>query len=41
MSNAEVAGALGTSVSAVETLLVRGKQNLRRALGELIDEDKK
>lgn len=41
MSNAEVAEALGTSVSAVETLLMRGKQNLRRALGKLIDEDKK
>src|SRR3954468_19482748 len=38
LSNAEVAGVLGTSVSAVETLLVRGKQNLRRALGGLIDE---
>jgi RNA polymerase sigma-70 factor (ECF subfamily) len=33
MSNAQVAEILGTSVSAVETLLVRGKQNLRRALG--------
>lgn len=41
MSNAEVAEVLGTSVSAVETLLVRGKQNLRRALGKVIDEDKK
>src|SRR5690348_6266517 len=40
MSNAEVAEILDTSVSAVETLLVRGKQNLRRALGKLIDEDK-
>jgi RNA polymerase sigma-70 factor (ECF subfamily) len=39
MSNAEVADVLDTSVSAVETLLVRGKQNLRRALGKLIDED--
>ncbi len=38
LSNAEVADVLGTSVSAVETLLVRGKQNLRRALGGLIDE---
>jgi RNA polymerase sigma-70 factor (ECF subfamily) len=37
LSNAEVAGILGTSVSAVETLLVRGKQNLRRALGGLIE----
>jgi DNA-directed RNA polymerase specialized sigma24 family protein len=34
-----VAEILGTTVSAVETLLVRGKQNLRRALGALIDED--
>jgi RNA polymerase sigma-70 factor (ECF subfamily) len=33
MSNAQVAEILGTSVSAVETLLVRGKQNLRSALG--------
>jgi len=37
MSNAQVAEVLGTSVSAVETLLVRGKQNLRRALGKVID----
>jgi RNA polymerase sigma-70 factor (ECF subfamily) len=40
MSNAKVAEILETSVSAVETLLVRGKQNLRRALGNMIDEDK-
>jgi RNA polymerase sigma-70 factor (ECF subfamily) len=33
MSNAQVAEVLDTTVSAVETLLVRGKQNLRRALG--------
>jgi DNA-directed RNA polymerase specialized sigma24 family protein len=33
-----VADRLGTSVSAVETLLVRGKQNLRRALRGVIDE---
>jgi RNA polymerase sigma-70 factor (ECF subfamily) len=39
MSNAEVADVLGTSVSAVETLLVRGKQNLRRALKGLIEGD--
>ncbi|HEU5443965.1 MAG TPA: sigma-70 family RNA polymerase sigma factor, partial [Pseudolabrys sp.] len=39
MSNAEVAEILDTSISAVETLLVRGKQNLRRALGNIIDED--
>ena len=37
MSNAQVAEILATSVSAVETLLVRGKQNLRRALGGLIN----
>lgn len=40
LSNAEVAEILDTSVSAVETLLVRGKQNLRRALGSIIDEGK-
>ena len=38
MSNAQVANILDTSVSAVETLLVRGKQNLRRALGGIIDD---
>ena len=37
MSNAQVAEVLDTSVSAVETLLVRGKQNLRARLGHLID----
>jgi RNA polymerase sigma-70 factor (ECF subfamily) len=37
MSNAQVAEILDTSVSAVETLLVRGKQNLRRALDGVID----
>jgi RNA polymerase sigma-70 factor (ECF subfamily) len=37
MSNAQVAEILDTSVSAVETLLVRGKQNLRRALDGMID----
>ncbi len=36
MSNAEVAEVLDTTVSAVETLLVRGKQNLRRALAVVI-----
>jgi RNA polymerase sigma-70 factor (ECF subfamily) len=41
MSNAQVAEILDTTVSAVETLLVRGKQNLRRALTTVIDEDKK
>ena len=39
MSNAQVAEILDTSVSAIETLLVRGKQNLRRALGGVIDKD--
>jgi RNA polymerase sigma-70 factor, ECF subfamily len=39
MSNTQVAEILDTSVSAVETLLVRGKQNLRRALGGVIDKD--
>ena len=39
MSNAQVADMLETSVSAVETLLVRGKQNLRRALSGVIDKD--
>jgi len=38
MTNAQVAEILDTTVSAVETLLVRGKQNLRRALGGVIDE---
>ncbi len=38
MSNAQVAEILDTTVSAVETLLVRGKQNLRRALADLITE---
>jgi RNA polymerase sigma-70 factor (ECF subfamily) len=39
MSNAQVAEILDTSVSAVETLLVRAKQNLRKALGSASDED--
>ena len=39
MSNAQVAEVLGTTVSAVETLLVRGKQNLRHALADMIEED--
>jgi len=39
MSNAQVAEILDTSVSAVETLLVRGKQNLRARLGNMIDGD--
>jgi RNA polymerase sigma-70 factor (ECF subfamily) len=37
MSNAQVAEILDTSVSAVETLLMRGKQNLRARLGHMID----
>jgi RNA polymerase sigma-70 factor (ECF subfamily) len=36
MTNAQVAEVLDTSVSAVETLLVRGKQNLRARLSETI-----
>jgi RNA polymerase sigma-70 factor (ECF subfamily) len=39
MSNAQVADMLDTSVSAVETLLVRGKQNLRGRLGHMVDGD--
>lgn len=39
MSNAQVAEILDTTVSAVETLLVRAKQNLRRALESVIDKD--
>src|SRR6478672_6074140 len=35
MSNTQVAEILDTSVSAVETLLVRAKQNLRRALASV------
>ncbi|MFA6266822.1 MAG: RNA polymerase sigma factor [Pseudolabrys sp.] len=38
MSNAEVAEAMGTTVSAVETLLVRAKQSLRHALDETAEE---
>lgn len=38
MSNAEVAEVMGTTVSAVETLLVRAKQNLRRVLGDDAEE---
>jgi RNA polymerase sigma-70 factor, ECF subfamily len=39
MSNAQAAEILDTSVSAVETLLVRGKKSLRARLTNLIDED--
>jgi RNA polymerase sigma-70 factor (ECF subfamily) len=41
MSNAQVAEMLDTTVSAVETLLVRGKQNLRRALEDMIGGDER
>ncbi len=41
MSNAQVAEILDTTVSAVETLLVRGKQNLRRTLADAIDEERR
>jgi RNA polymerase sigma-70 factor, ECF subfamily len=36
-SNAETAATLGTSVSAVETLLVRAKRTLRQRLGPMLD----
>jgi RNA polymerase sigma-70 factor (ECF subfamily) len=39
MSNAQVADILSTSVSAVETLLIRGKQNLRARLSHLIGQE--
>ena len=39
MSNAQVAEVLDTSVSAVETLLIRGKQNLRATLSDVIEGD--
>jgi RNA polymerase sigma-70 factor (ECF subfamily) len=39
MSNAQVAEILDTSISAVETLLVRAKQNLRRALENVINKE--
>ena len=38
LSNADAAAALDTSVSAIETLLVRAKQTLRRELGDIIGE---
>lgn len=38
MSNAEVAEVMDTTVSAVETLLVRAKQGLRRALNDDADD---
>jgi RNA polymerase sigma-70 factor (ECF subfamily) len=39
LSNIDTAAVLGTSVSAVETLLVRAKQSLRRQLGSLAADD--
>ena len=39
MSNAQAADILDTSVSAIETLLIRGKQNLRARLCDLIGQD--
>ena len=39
MSNAQTADILDTSVSAVETLLVRAKQSLRVTLGPVIGKD--
>jgi RNA polymerase sigma-70 factor (ECF subfamily) len=39
MSNAQVADILDTSVSAIETLLIRGKQSLRARLAHMIDEE--
>jgi RNA polymerase sigma-70 factor (ECF subfamily) len=39
MSNAQVAVILDTSVSAIETLLVRGKKNLRARLSQLIGQE--
>jgi RNA polymerase sigma-70 factor, ECF subfamily len=40
MSNAQVADTLDTTVSAVETLLIRGKKNLRARLSDLIGQEK-
>ena len=37
LSNADAAAMLDTTVSAVETLLVRAKQSLRRSLRDIID----
>ena len=39
LSNAEAAAVLGTTRSAVETLLVRAKQSLRRQLGPQASDD--
>jgi RNA polymerase sigma-70 factor (ECF subfamily) len=38
LSNADAAAILDTSVSALETLLVRAKQSLRRRLGGFLDQ---
>ena len=38
LGNAEAAAVLGTTRSAVETLLVRAKRSLRRQLGPLADD---
>ena len=37
LSNADAAAVIGTSVSGLETLLVRAKRNLRTALGPVLD----
>jgi RNA polymerase sigma-70 factor (ECF subfamily) len=37
LSNAETAAIIGTSISGVETLLVRARRNLREKLGDVID----
>jgi RNA polymerase sigma-70 factor, ECF subfamily len=37
MSNAETAAVLGTTASGIETLLVRARRALRRALGSMLD----
>ena len=36
MSNAETAAVLGTSISGIETLLVRARRALRKALGSVL-----
>ena len=37
LGNADAAAILGTSVSAIETLLVRAKRSLRQALGAMVE----
>jgi RNA polymerase sigma-70 factor, ECF subfamily len=39
LSNAETAAVIGTSVSAVEALLVRARRSLRASLGPVLDRD--